>query len=221
MEVKCQLGCIHTYVRGTYMQFCCSVEVASSGNPKSICYLSTPNCGWWWWWCTQSSMNKTNSCVCYLNVKWQEKPMMRRDPTSVPTSIKSNDLSSLLVVRRFVSLTFLDCFYFHQTVEFNRMSQVQLTVMKKITWNDPKKMCLFLQKLLGVFGTAPGRSDKTTWMESQLLGVDCRCSQLLSTWVNLFCCDFWHSRGRKVLWPLLDHFSMWGHTFHNLNFPPC
>ena len=115
----------------------------------------------------------------------------------------------LLYVGTYVSLTFLDCFYFHQTVEFNRTSQVQLTVMKKSHEIIPKRMWVFLlTKLWGVFGTAPGKGDKTTWMESQLLGVDCRRSQLQSTWVILFCCDFWHSRGRKVLWLSLDHVTM-------------
>ena len=60
-----------------------------------------------------AKFNEQNKFVCLLfELKRQEKPMMRRDPTSVPTSIKSNDLSSLLVVRRIVSLTFFDCFYF-------------------------------------------------------------------------------------------------------------
>ena len=49
------------------------------------------------------------------------------------------------------TLTFLDCFYFHQTVEFNRISQVQLTVMKKITWNNPKKDVSFSYKPLRRF----------------------------------------------------------------------
>ena len=108
------------------------------------------------------------------------------------------------------TLTFLDCFYFHQTVEFNRISQVQLTVMKKITWNNPKKDVSFSYKTLRLFSEQHLAKviRQHGWMESQLLGVDCRRSQLLSTWVFLFCCDFWHSRGRKVLWLSLDHVTM-------------
>ena len=128
-----------------------SVELASSGNPKSICYLSTPNCGWWGW-CTQSSMNKTNSFVCYLNVKRQEKPMMRRDPTSVPTSIKSNDLSSLLVVHRYVRLSDVSWLFLFSS---NRGVQPHFAGAtysnEKITWNNPKKDVSFSYKPLRRF----------------------------------------------------------------------
>ena len=43
---------------------------------------------------TYAKFNEQNKVVCLLfQLKRIRKPMMRREPTSVPTSIKSNDLS--------------------------------------------------------------------------------------------------------------------------------